>query len=66
MRSTVSRSSRGSARRSAPARCPIVILSSSSEDRDLINGYDLGAHSDVRKPVRFEELVTAIAQVGVY
>ena len=47
-------------------RVPVVILTSSSEDRDLINGYDLGANSYVRKPVRFEEFATAIAQLGVY
>ena len=47
-------------------RMPVVILTSSSEDRDLINGYDLGANSYVRKPVRFEEFATAIAQLGVY
>jgi two-component system response regulator len=47
-------------------RVPVVILTSSNEDRDLINGYDLGANSYVRKPVRFEEFATAIAQLGVY
>ena len=47
-------------------RVPVVILTSSSEDQDLINGYDLGANSYVRKPVRFEEFATAIAQRGVY
>jgi len=47
-------------------RVPVVILTSSSEDQDLINGYDLGANSYVRKPVRFEEFATAIAQLGVY
>ena len=47
-------------------RVPVVILTSSSEDRDLIKGYDLGANSYVRKPVRFEEFATAIARLGVY
>jgi two-component system, response regulator len=47
-------------------RVPVVILTSSSEDRDLINGYDLGANSYVRKPIRFEEFATAVAQLGIY
>ena len=47
-------------------RVPVVILTSSSEDRDLIDGYDLGANSYVRKPVPFEEFATAIAQLGLY
>jgi two-component system, response regulator len=47
-------------------RVPVVILTSSSEDQDLIDGYDLGANGYVRKPVRFEEFATAIAQLGVY
>jgi len=40
-------------------RVPVVILTSSSEDTDIINGYDLGANSYVRKPVQFEEFATA-------
>jgi DNA-binding response OmpR family regulator len=47
-------------------RVPVVILTSSREDQDLIDGYDLGANSYVRKPVRFDEFATAIAQLGVY
>jgi two-component system response regulator len=42
-------------------RVPVVILTSSSEDRNLISGYDLDANSYVRKPVRPENFATAIA-----
>ena len=47
-------------------RVPVVILTSSSEDQDLIDGYDLGANSYVRKPIQFDEFASAIAQLGVY
>jgi CheY-like chemotaxis protein len=47
-------------------RVPVVILTSSSEERDLIGGYDLGANSYVRKPIRFQEFASAIAQLGIY
>jgi two-component system response regulator len=47
-------------------RVPVVILTSSSEDGDLINGYDLGANSYVCKPIQFDEFAAAIAQLGVY
>lgn len=47
-------------------RVPVVILSSSTEDSDLIDGYDLGANSYVCKPIEFEAFATAIAQLGVY
>jgi len=47
-------------------RVPVVILTSSSEDRDVIAGYDLGANSYVRKPIRFQEFATAVAQLGIY
>ncbi len=47
-------------------RVPVVILTSSSEDGDLMNGYDFGANSYVCKPIQFDEFATAIAQLGVY
>lgn len=45
---------------------PVVILTSSKEDRDIIEGYSLGANSYVRKPVEFERFVEAIRQLGLY
>jgi len=47
-------------------RLPVVILTSSNEDRDLINGYDLGANSYVRKPIQSEEFATTVARLGLY
>ena len=45
---------------------PIVILTSSNEDRDRAEGYSLGANSYVRKPVEFTEFASAVRQLGVY
>jgi two-component system response regulator len=45
---------------------PVVILTSSNQDRDIIEGYDLGANSYVRKPVDFEEFVDATGKLGLY
>jgi len=45
---------------------PVVILTSSKEDQDLINGYKLGVNSYVRKPVNFGEFSEAIKQLGLY
>jgi two-component system response regulator len=45
---------------------PVVILTTSVEDRDRLEGYRLGANSYVRKPVDFKEFVDAVTQLGLY
>lgn len=45
---------------------PVVILTSSDEERDMIMSYKLGANSYVRKPVDFDEFVEAARRLGLY
>jgi two-component system, response regulator len=47
-------------------RQPIVVLTSSSQDADVISSYQLGANSYVRKPVEFNSFMEAVGHLGVY
>jgi two-component system, response regulator len=45
---------------------PVVVLTSSIQEQDLIRSYDLGANSYVRKPVDFRQFVDAVRHLGLY
>lgn len=45
---------------------PVVILTSSSEERDLVAGYELGVNAYVVKPVAFPDFIKAVGEIGVF
>jgi two-component system response regulator len=48
------------------AALPVVILTSSDQQEDLLRGYRLGVNSYVRKPIAFDAFLTMVGQIGLY
>jgi len=47
-------------------KIPVVVLSSSTQDRDILRTYDLGVNSYVSKPVQFDDFSQVVTQLGLY
>jgi CheY-like chemotaxis protein len=47
-------------------KIPIVVLTSSKEDKDIVESYNLGVNSYVSKPVEFDEFTEAVSTLGLY
>ena len=47
-------------------RLPVVMLTSSDEQEDMVKSYDLGCNSYVRKPVEFDQFTEAVSKLGLY
>jgi two-component system, response regulator len=48
------------------ALLPVIIMTSSTEDEDVVKSYELGANSYIRKPVEFDRFVEAVKSLGLY
>ncbi len=48
------------------SKIPVVVLTSSQEDRDIVESYKLGVNSYVTKPVDFDQFISSVQEIGLY